>query len=149
MKKYTRPASPALRKSQIAAIHVAKAEVGMAEDAYRDLLRDKFNVASSTQLDDAGRSRLLDHFSKLGFVSTSRQKRVAKGTMHAAVPRAALLSKIDALLLSRGRDRRYIEPALVKRICKLDSLNFCDAEQLRKLVAALEYDARRQDATHA
>lgn len=139
MKKFTRPVSPALRKMQLA----AKTQISMADDTYRALLLEQFNVRSSADLDDAGRARLLDHFAKLGFVSKARTKLAAKGAMRSTPSREALLSKIDALLLSRGRDRSYIEPGMVKRICKVDSLAFCEPEALRKLVAALEYDARR------
>lgn len=143
MKTFTRAASPTLRKMQLAAIHIGKAHIGMADDTYRSLLKVQFNVASAADLDDAGRARLLDHFAKLGFMSNARAKKAAKGAMRAAPSRAALLSKIDALLLAHGRDRSYIEPGMVKRICKVDSLAFCAPEALRKLIAALEYDARR------
>jgi phage gp16-like protein len=64
--------------------------------------------------------------------------------MSAASSRTALLSKIDALLLAHGRDRSYIEPGMVKRICKVDCLTFCTPKQLRKLVAALAIDSGRQ-----
>jgi phage gp16-like protein len=143
MKTFARAASPALRKMQLAAIHIGKAQIGMAEDTYRSLLKTQFNVASAADLDDAGRARLLDHFAKLGFVSNARAKKAATGPMRTAPSREPLLSKIDALLFARGRDRSYIEPGMVKRICKVDSLAFCSPEASRKLVAALEYDARR------
>lgn len=131
------------RKNEIRLIQIAKRQLNMDEDVYRGLLQEIGGVDSSTKLDAAGRGRLLDRFDRLGFVSTARAKRAAKGSMAAAPDRAALLGKIDALLLSQGRDRSYIEPGMVKRICKVDSLNFCTPEQLRRLVAALNYDAGR------
>lgn len=134
------------RKAEIKLIQIAKSRLNMDEDVYRRLLREIGGVDSSTKLDAAGRGRLLDRFARLGFVSTARAKRAAKGSMNAAPDRAALLGKIDALLLSQGRDRTYIEPGMVKRICKVDSLAFCNAEQLGKLVAALQYDKKRNEA---
>lgn len=131
------------RQKEIRLIQIAKRQLNMDEDVYRGLLQEIGGVDSSTKLDVAGRGRLMDRFARLGFVSTARAKRSAKGSMNVAPDRVALLGKIDALLLSQGRDRRYIEPGLVQRICKVDALAFCDAEQLRKLVAALEYDKRR------
>lgn len=142
--KFSRSASPVLRKSELAAIHIAKADVGMAQDTYRTLLRTQFGVDSAADLDDDGRARLLDHFAKLGFVSKARQKNAAKGAMRAAEGRDALLSKIDAQLSAQGRTRAYIEPGMVRRICKVDALAFCTADHLRKLVAALAYDASRK-----
>lgn len=131
------------RKKEIRLIQIAKRKLNMDEDVYRGHLREIGGVESSTELDAAGRGRLLDLFYRLGFVSTARKNRAAKGSMNPAPDRAALLGKIDALLLSQGRNRRYIEPGMVRRICKVDALEFCDAMQLRKLVAALEYDKQR------
>ena len=131
------------KQKEIRLIQIAKRQLNMDDDVYRGLLQEIGGVDSSTKLDAAGRGRLMDRFARLGFVSTARAKRAATGSMNAAPDRAGLLGKIDALLLSQGRDRRYIEPGMVRRICKVDALSFCDAEQLRKLVAALEYDKRR------
>lgn len=133
-----------VRDRQLATIHIAKAQVGMAEDTYRQLLRDKFSVASSADLNQLQRAQLLDHFAKLGFVSTGRERLAAKGPMRVADDRQALMGKIDALLLSQGRTRAYIETGMVKRICKVDALAFCTPEQLQKLIAALTYDANRR-----
>lgn len=133
------------RAAEIRLIHVARRELAMADDVYRKLLREIGGVASSSDLSATGRQRLLDHFARLGFVSTARQKLAAKGAMRGTPDRASLLAKIDALLLAEGRDRRYIEPGLVRRICKVDALAFCTPEQLTKLVAALTYDQRRKE----
>lgn len=131
------------RKAEIKLIQIAKRQLNMEDDVYRQLLQQYGGVASSTELDARARSRLLDHFAKLGFVSQARKKRAAKGAMNVAADKQALLGKIDALLLSQGRDRRYIEPGMVRRICKVDGLAFCTAELLTKLVAALNKDMKR------
>ncbi|WP_136414794.1 regulatory protein GemA [Herbaspirillum sp. ST 5-3] len=134
------------RNKEIRLIQIAKRQLNMDDDVYRGLLREVGGVDSSTRLDAAGRGRLLDRFARLGFVSTARAKRAAKGSMNVAPDRAKLLAKIDALLLSQGRDRRYVEEGMVQRICKVDSLSFCTPEQLVKLVAALQYDKKRHEA---
>lgn len=134
------------RQQEIRLIQIAKRQLNMDDDVYRGLLQEIGGVDSSTKLDAAGRGRLLDRFARLGFVSKARAKRAAKGSMNAAPDRAGLLDKIDALLMSQGRDRSYIEPGMVKRICKVDSLAFCTPEKLVKLVAALQYDKRRNAA---
>lgn len=134
------------QEKEIRLIQIAKRQLNMDDDVYRGLLQEIGGVDSSTKLDAAGRGRLLDRFARLGFVSTARKKRAAKGAMNVAPDRARLLGKIDALLLSQGRDRHYIEPGMVQRICKVDSLAFCNPEQLMKLVAALQYDKKRNEA---
>lgn len=131
---------------EIRLIQIAKRQLDMDDDVYRGLLRQYGGVESSTQLDAMARGRLLDHFAKLGFVSTARAKRAARGGMTVAPDKEALIGKIDALLLSQGRDRTYIEPGMVRRICKVDSLAFCTPELLRKLVAALQIDKNRHKA---
>lgn len=133
-----------IRAAEIRLIHVARRALDMEEDVYRQLLQDIGGVDSSADLSAQERRRLLDHFARLGFVSVARAQRAARGAMRTPPDRTALLSKIDAMLLAEGRDRRYIEPGMVKRICKVDSLAFCTAEHLLKLVAALEYDRRRR-----
>jgi phage gp16-like protein len=135
-----------LRAQQIKLIQIAKRDLAMADDTYRDLLREIGGVESSTTLDARGRARLLDHFAKLGFVSTKRKQLGNKTKATPATDREGLLGKIDALLLALGLDRHYVEAGMVKRICKVDSLAFCTPEHLLKLIAALEYHKRRQEA---
>lgn len=140
------PAQDTTRAKQIRLIQIARRQLDMAEDVYRGLLREIGGVESSTALDARGRARLLDHFARLGFESTKRQQLGSQAKAAPAAERERLLAKIDALLLAQGRDRRYIEAGMVKRICKVDSLAFCAPEQLTKLIAALVYDQRRRES---
>jgi hypothetical protein len=48
-------------------IHVAKADLRLSEDVYRDMLRVKYGVTSSTQLNVYQASEFLDHLKGLGF----------------------------------------------------------------------------------
>ena len=59
-----KPTNPA-RNAELAAIHIAKAEAGMADDSYRDMLWTICRVRSAADLDYAGRRRVLDHLRKL------------------------------------------------------------------------------------
>jgi len=52
------------RKADLAAIHIAAAQLGMDDDEYRDLLSTLCQVRSSGQLDRAGRKRFIDHLAK-------------------------------------------------------------------------------------
>jgi phage gp16-like protein len=133
-----------VRAQMIQLIQIAKRDLDMADDTYRSLLREIGGVESSTDLDARGRARMLDHFAKLGFVSTKRKQLGNKTKATPATDREGLLGKIDALLLALGLDRHYVEASMVKRICKVDSLVFCTPEHLSKLIAALEYHKRRQ-----
>ncbi len=86
---------------------------------------------------------MLGHLQKCGF------KPLAPKTRSASADRAALVRKLGAQLKAAGRDWAYLERAaegrtsMVRRICGVDAISFCDAPMLRKLVAALAYDAKR------
>lgn len=56
-----------LRKRELAQIHIAKAQLGLSDDEYRDVMFAVTRVRSAAELDWTGRKRLLDHFRKLGF----------------------------------------------------------------------------------
>jgi len=127
----------AIRKKEIAVIHVLKAQAAMRDDEYRAMLHAVAGKSSAADLDDAGRRRVLDHFARMGVKSTARMRRDRVGG-----DRRALLAKIDALLQVAGRDRRYLA-TMIKRITGADALEFCDPLRLQKLVIALTLDANR------
>lgn len=129
-----------LRKAELAQIHIAKVQLALDDDAYRALLLQVTGKASSKDLTWQGRKALLDHFKKLGFKVKSnkagRPAPVAKGD------KANLMAKIEAQLAEAQRPWSYAD-GMAKRICKVDRIEWCDAAQLLKIVAALNYDAQR------
>lgn len=48
-------------------IHVARRELNLSEEAYREILRHHGGVDSSKELDDEGFKRVLDHMKAVGF----------------------------------------------------------------------------------
>lgn len=57
-----------------------------------------------------------------------------------------LLSKIGALLAEAGRSWAYAD-GIAAHMFGVESVRFCDPEQLRKIVAALMYDQKRRKNT--
>ena len=55
------------RKADLAAIHIAKAEMGWDDDFYRSILKAKCGVGSAGLLDHAGRKRFLEHLRACGW----------------------------------------------------------------------------------
>jgi phage gp16-like protein len=55
------------RKAELAQIHIAKVELGMAEEDYRFTLQYVTGVESAGKLDFMGRQKLLMHFRGLGW----------------------------------------------------------------------------------
>ena len=125
------------RKRAITTIHVLKAQAGMDDDDYRTMLHAQTGKASCKDMDIVELRRVLDHFARLGVKSQSRQRLDRVGQS-----RQRLLAKLTAQLSAAGRDRKYLD-VLVKRIAKVDALEFCDEQALSKLIAALAIDANR------
>ncbi len=120
------------RRRQLAAIHAAKARLGMDEDTYRAMLHQIARVSSSASLSEADRLRVIRHLATLG---NTGWKPVDA--------RSSLRRKIDKQLQAIDRPPAYGD-ALALRICKVEKLIWCDIAQLRKIVAALAYQQRRE-----
>ena len=134
-----------LDRAILAKIHVAKKQLAMEDDAYRAMLMSVAGVKSSKDLTVAQAEKVLAHLQKCGFKPLAPKTRPCAP----AADRAALVRKLGAQLGAAGRDWAYLERAadgrtsMVRRICGVDAISFCDAWMLRKLVAALTYDAKR------
>lgn len=127
-----------IAKSTLAKIHVAKKQLAMQDEEYRAMLRSVAGVESARDLTSASAHKVLKHLELCGFkpVGNGRRPRVAAG-------RIAQLAKIEALLAEAGRPWDYAA-GMVKRICKVDAIEFCDGEMLGKVIAALQIDAKRR-----
>ena len=121
-----------LRRRELAAIHIAARQAGLTDDAYRDMLYAVAGVRSAADLDARGRAQTLD-------LLRGRRKIPAP-----APDKRRLIAKIRALLESRPD--AYAE-AILQRMTghpHRAPLAWATPEQLRKVVAALSYDARRK-----
>ena len=138
----------ARRKAELAKIHLAKKELGLDEEAYRQMLWNCAKVHSAGDLDAAGRQAVLDHLQQCGFVGKDgKRRRPAQypgRPRNMAVPsRKELLEKIEACLTERKLPWSYAE-TMANRICKKDAIEFCGSDDLWKIVAAFGYDAKRK-----
>ncbi len=122
----------------IAAIHVLKKQAGMSDDEYRAMLLTQTGHASCKEMSLDHLQCVLDHFARLGIKSNARKRRERVG----GSSRQRLMAKLSAQLAAAGRNRNYLD-GMVKRIAKVDALEFCDETALSKLIAALAVDAKR------
>jgi len=127
-----------LRKRELAMIHIGRAQLGMDEDTYRDMLWTQARVRSSADLDAAGRGKVLAHYRALGWRPKRHRHpgRVARDIK-------ALMGKIEALLADMGLAWAYAD-SIVRRMHGLESVRFATPAQLRDLVAALTYEQQRR-----
>ena len=110
----------------------------MTEEEYRAVL-ESVGVKSSTELNHRGFDQVMQRFEALGFVS----KRKSKGR-RPDVPQGkeALIGKIAAILGDCKLSWSYAD-GVAKRMFKIEFVQWCDAEQLHKVVAALMYHKKR------
>lgn len=129
-------------RREIQLIHVARSQVGMDDETYRNLLKDRFGAASSKDLNEYQRRQLLDHLKTLGFkVVTKHVKPKTKPELQ------ALMDKIEALLADMKLPWAYLtahqpgQPSMLKRLAGVDQIGWANAEGLRAIITAL---VRRQ-----
>ncbi len=141
-------AAPDTRKRELAMIHIAKQQLGMADDSYRDILWAVARVRSAANLDYAGRKAVLDHLKACGF-TTKAPKAKRPGAWdwvnNAAADRQAMLRKIAVVLKDANREKAYVD-AIAKQMFGVDLVEFCKPDQLHRIVSALEFDRRRREA---
>lgn len=65
-----------ISKSKKAVLHVAKAKLDMADEAYRALLMRVGGVASSVNLDEQGFDHVMAEFARLGFIAKGSLNRL-------------------------------------------------------------------------
>lgn len=132
-------AGNAARKGAIGVAHVAKAQLGLDDTAYRALLRRVTGKESCGQMTLSELEAVLAEMRRLGF-----KKAAPKKAGRARLPDGPHAKKIRALWLDLHQASAVRNPAeaaldaWVKRQCGLDSLRFVDADQAQPLIEALK-----------
>jgi phage gp16-like protein len=129
------------RARDLQLIHIARKQMAWDENTYRAILERVTGVASAADLNARQRKAVIDEFVRLGWKVKSRKSHRKPGTV--GEDRQLLVNKIEAYLADAGRPWAYAD-GIAQRVCKVDSVRFCTPEQLRKIVAALEYDKQRR-----
>jgi len=125
------------RRRDLATIHMAKAQLGMDDAAYRDILWTIARVRSSADLDQAGRSKLLDHLKACGWKPVKKPNEWAFINT-AAQDRRPLLRKICAVCRSMNVGKAYAEGAAKRQSGIERKLEMMDQGQLWMLAGVLE-----------
>jgi len=125
------------RRGLLAKIQVAKAQVKMPDLIYRDILRERFGVETSTALSIGEMEKMVAVFiDEWAWVPKYKKK-------HGPSQIAALQERIWQLNseIPGGEERL---PGLCKSILEVDRLEWCaDWAKLQRLVATLENIKRR------
>lgn len=137
------------RNSDMVKIHIAKKQLGLADEDYRAILLTQGGADSSKGLDHSGRQRVLTYFKFLGFkpVAAIKSKRPARPTPSAdALP---LVRRIRAQLISLDRLPDDYADGIAKQMLQDAAPQFfewCHVRDLEKISQALTYQQRRTGA---
>jgi phage gp16-like protein len=129
-----------MRQRDLARIHSAKKQLGLDDETYRDLLHGLTGKFSAGDMTRRERWTILQEMSRLG--ATAPAKKRPGMPLDPAPEKARLLSKIGSQLAIADRPWVYAN-AISKRMFGVDLIQWCNPDQLRRIVAALNYDARR------
>ena len=124
----------------LAKIHIAKKELAMDDDAYRALLQNIARVASAKDLTPVQAGRVLDHMKQCGWKPKNSKKTGKRPNPPS--DKAALICKIEAQLTEAKRPWAYAD-GMAKHMFGVDKVDWCELDQLKRIVAALAYDAKR------
>jgi len=122
-------------------IQIARRQLGLDDGAYYAILARVAGVKSSKDLTPGQISRVLIELERLGF-KPKPAKKTSRAAPKPAPDRTAQVAKIDAFLAEANRPWSYAD-AMALRMFKVERVEWCDADQLRRLIAALTYDAKR------
>ena len=121
-----------------ALLHIVPVQLGWDDDTYRGALKAHAGVSSAgdPKLSLAGFKRFMAHAEKCGFKSKSSRKSVP------SKPR--LVGKVKALIIAMDLTMQYAH-GIAKRMFGIDQIGWCNADQLRRVVAALMYKKKRDE----
>lgn len=129
------------RKKLIAQIHIAKSQLGMDDESYRAILARVANGKTSSK--DLSMLQLRMVVSEMKAKGFQARPSGAKARPRPARPKEALRRKVDALLTDAKRPIEYAD-GMARKMFAVERVDWLDADQLRRVVAALTYDARRR-----
>jgi len=124
------PQAPPTRK-QLALLHVAKAQLGIEDGLWREMLA-AFGVESSKYLTQAQVADLVKHLQRGGFKPRPRPK-----------GKEDYLRAIAAALDFLGLPLTYAD-GVAKRMFGIEKLAWCSPDQAHKVQIALMYPQRRR-----
>lgn len=137
----TNPASAqSIRARELAQIHIARAQLGMDDQTYRDVLWTVARVRSAADLDWSGRKRVLDHMKACGF--KVQPKKLATAHKPLAMTKEAIEAKISVQLKDLEQNWPYAYGVGRRIFPKVSRFEFLTPEQLGEVSSALERTIR-------
>ncbi len=124
------------RRNDLAKIHIAKKDLGLDDETYREMLLNVAGVTSSAQLDEEGRKKILRHFEQHGYKFHHKSAKASGMHLPASPERASYLSMIGSLLTSLEKPWSYAD-SIARHVYKVDKVRWLKPEQLKVVMVLL------------
>lgn len=125
-----------MRAGLIQKIHVAKKQLALTDESYRDLLRRKTGKDSCTTMNEVELETVFAEFKRLGFKVTKPAKKAGRRKL-ADSPQAKMIRGMWLELHQMGVVKKPSEDALAayaKRITGVDDLHWIEGKDADKLI---------------
>lgn len=132
------------RQADLAKIHLAKKQLGLDEETYRDMLGEVAGARSARDLDAAGRRKVLQHLERCGFRLRIRPRPGQFADTPHTLGSDPQLQKIEALLAHMKLPWAYAH-AIARRMWGVQRLEWVDDTRKKSaVIAALHREARKR-----
>lgn len=126
------------RQALIAKIHIAKNQLKLDEDTYRQMLQGLTGKASCRLMKIADLNKVLEAMKRRGFKAQHKQKRPEP-----AKHKAIYLAKITALLCQYKLPPSYAD-SVAKQAFGVDFVHWLSVDKLKKVIQMLSVYHQRQ-----
>lgn len=130
------------RKAMLGKLHIAKKQLALDEDDYRQILFDEAGVESAADADKAGLEAVLRRFQALGFKPLPKRGGRAQAQSPMARKARALWISLYHLGEVRNRSEKALE-AFATRQLKCEAMAWANQREAAKLIEALKAMAIR------
>lgn len=135
----------ALAKGLLSKIHIARQQLGLAEDVYRQKLQGMFGKASAKDLSPRQAEKLLEEFQRLGWKPRSSPKSAGKPHNFSSSAMPELITKIEAQLADLKLPWAYAD-AIAWQMYKVQRVAWLrKTVQLTGLIAALHVEQEKRN----
>jgi phage gp16-like protein len=133
---------PLIGNKEKAVLHIAKVQLGMSEEAYRDML-DSVGCRSSVELDFSKYAQIMDRLKVAGFKHVHASAKRSGMHRPASEDKKEMLSKIEAILSDLGLSWAYAD-GIAKHMFGIELVRWTDNNQTYKILQALIYHQSRR-----
>jgi phage gp16-like protein len=131
------------RKKLLAALHIAKQDLGLSDKQYRDMLWASFGFPTAAALSNEDLKGVIDYFiSDCGWKPKGRKAQQVKIYQIVAL-RERVIDFTPRLKNGKARIQ-----GLCRKICGVDRVEWCnDANKLKRLLAAMGNIRRKEEGS--